>query len=415
MAAFGIVADDLTGACGAGVQFAKQGLATIVFFELADVSQDAEVTVLDTESRLLSAADARSAAFAAASALKRAGTTRVFKKIDSTLRGNIGAELDGTLNALDTPLAVVAPAVPSNRRTTVGGRVLIDNIQVSETSFARDAFWPIRESSVAAVIGTQSAIRTRNVPLAAVQSGADGLHANLRKLVAGGARIAVVDAETAEDLDTIGRAIAREPWLPVGSDGLAAAWSAHQLPERGKHPENPLAILEKREGRVLVVVGSLNPACQEQIAQLVAKFPFDRLEVPTEGPLPSPELVSNKSRVLLITWTDAARETRVGIGGTREERRRAGMALVARLGAVAATLARREPLAGLVLSGGDTALAVCRALGGVGLRPYGEVEPGVPVSALVGGQHEGAPVLTKPGGFGTPLSFVRSVEFLKGR
>ena len=64
----------------------------------------------------------------------------------------------------------------------------------------------------------------------------------------------------------------------------------------------------------------------------------------------------------------------------------------------------------LLLTGGETAIAVLRALGAGGLRLAGEIEPGVALGALVGGPFDGLALVTKAGGFGDPDLLVRVWE-----
>jgi uncharacterized protein YgbK (DUF1537 family) len=84
-----------------------------------------------------------------------------------------------------------------------------------------------------------------------------------------------------------------------------------------------------------------------------------------------------------------------------------------RLGWAAAEIVSRQSVGGLVLTGGETAIQVCQALGASGLRLLAEVEPGVPVSQLVGGPHAGLLVCTKAGAFGDERTLWRAVEWLK--
>lgn len=101
----GLVADDLTGSNDTGVQFAKQGLGTLVILELAGVDAAIEgaagydVLVINTDSRADDPAKARSKARQGAKALLDAGIEYIYKKIDSTLRGNLGSELEGVMDA----------------------------------------------------------------------------------------------------------------------------------------------------------------------------------------------------------------------------------------------------------------------------------------------------------------------------
>ena len=64
----------------------------------------------------------------------------------------------------------------------------------------------------------------------------------------------------------------------------------------------------------------------------------------------------------------------------------------------------------LLLTGGETAVAVCRALETASLRLDGEVEPGLARGALLDGPFAGLAVVTKAGGFGDPDTLVRVWE-----
>src|SRR2546428_13486621 len=101
-----ILADDLTGACDTGTLFA--GKAPVPVSVWPDPPRDAVVSVVDTESRSLNAAVARER-------IRRSVSVggRWFKKIDSTMRGRIGAEVDALMSALGVSGAVVCPAVPA--------------------------------------------------------------------------------------------------------------------------------------------------------------------------------------------------------------------------------------------------------------------------------------------------------------
>ena len=70
-------------------------------------------------------------------------------------------------------------------------------------------------------------------------------------------------------------------------------------------------------------------------------------------------------------------------------------------------------LAGLVRTGGETALAVCRALVAMAVDILGEVETGIPWGRLAGGAAPNLQVITKAGGFGRPDSLLRAVDALQ--
>jgi uncharacterized protein YgbK (DUF1537 family) len=71
-------------------------------------------------------------------------------------------------------------------------------------------------------------------------------------------------------------------------------------------------------------------------------------------------------------------------------------------------------LAGIVVTGGDTLLALLGALGARGVDLEREVAPGLPLGRIVGGQWAGTPLVSKAGGFGGEEVLVDTVQVLKG-
>src|SRR5216117_1385173 len=116
-----IIADDLTGACDTGGLFAGQGpVGVFVAPELPGPEVDA--SALDIETRALSAAEAAQAMRRLTAATRaRLVDHSVFKKIDSTFRGPIAAELDALVEGVDARAILVCPAFPAQGRTVVHG------------------------------------------------------------------------------------------------------------------------------------------------------------------------------------------------------------------------------------------------------------------------------------------------------
>lgn len=114
-----IIADDLTGALDAAAPFAGRGLRTCVALspEALPEALEAEVVAVSTRSREISPDAARAAVELALSALPPG--TRIFKKIDSRMKGNIAAELA----AIPAKRMLVAPAIPDFGRVVRNGHV----------------------------------------------------------------------------------------------------------------------------------------------------------------------------------------------------------------------------------------------------------------------------------------------------
>jgi uncharacterized protein YgbK (DUF1537 family) len=85
-----IIADDLTGAADCGSAFVRHGLDAVVSW--GDIDPDASILAVDADSRHLPAGAAAACQVAALAAHWRPGM-RLYKKIDSTLRGQPAAEL----------------------------------------------------------------------------------------------------------------------------------------------------------------------------------------------------------------------------------------------------------------------------------------------------------------------------------
>ncbi|MCL2539494.1 MAG: four-carbon acid sugar kinase family protein, partial [Oscillospiraceae bacterium] len=143
-----IAADDFTGALDTGVQFAKEGVSTRVFCSGEAVFKGVEVVVVNTESRHLPAKAAEEKVRALTEIAKRAGVKYFYKKTDSALRGNVGAELTGMLHASGESALAFIPAYPALNRITERGVHYIDGVPAAESVFAKDPFEPVTESEV---------------------------------------------------------------------------------------------------------------------------------------------------------------------------------------------------------------------------------------------------------------------------
>ena len=117
-----IIADDFTGALDTGVQFAARGARTCVVtepaYDFSRVNEDLQVLVLDAETRHLPPEAAYQVVFRAAEGALRAGFTHIYKKTDSALRGNVGAELAALLEAAGAERLAFLPALPRMNRVS---------------------------------------------------------------------------------------------------------------------------------------------------------------------------------------------------------------------------------------------------------------------------------------------------------
>lgn len=424
-----IIADDLTGASDSGVQFARKGLRTGVLFAVHNLPADTaalDAVAVDTDSRAIPSAEAYNRTREAALRAAEAGFAHIYKKVDSTLRGNLGYEIDGVMDAIAFDIAVVAPAFPRLGRTTAGGRHFLNGKPVSETEIARDPKCPVRESHMPTLLAGQSRRKTGLVELAALRAGQ--AQETVAKLKADGAELIIFDAEADEDLERIAEQMTGSPYriLWVGSAGLADYLPGPLKLAAGAAQPAPVTA----SGRpVMLVAGSISQTtrtqaeayCREQGVAAVELNPL--LILQADAACTAEMQRCEKALALAVTAGQdvafVAGSAPDQVAGARERGAALGLdntavsnRIATVLGDVAAAVTERYALQGLILTGGDTAKAVCRRLGVTGLELVRELEAGVPLSRLVGGP--GLPAVTKAGAFGNEQTLVRALRALKG-
>lgn len=144
-----VLADDLTGAAEIAAVGHRFGLRAFVAHD-ANVPADCDLLVFNTDSRLVTPAEA---AARVTSALRRINGECVFKKIDSVLRGPVLVELEACALALGKDRVLLVPANPSLGRTIHDGDYFIQGVPLAKTAFARDPSHPACSSSVLALLG----------------------------------------------------------------------------------------------------------------------------------------------------------------------------------------------------------------------------------------------------------------------
>ncbi|PZW48075.1 uncharacterized protein YgbK (DUF1537 family) [Humitalea rosea] len=398
-----ILADDLTGAADTAIAFARAGWAASVAWGAA-APEDA-VLSFDADSRRLTGAEA-AARHAALLRAHGGGRSALFKKIDSTLRGHPAAELAGVLHALrgqgHRALAVVAAAFPALGRTTVAGCIHL-NGQPLEVSplWAREHSYPTAD--LCAVLAGEG-LRTRHAPLGLVRDGAGALARLLHDALADGTDAVVCDAVLEEDLARIvraGRPLARA-LLWVGSAGLARALA-------GAVSDGAMAP-SRAAGGILTVVGSLAEASRAGVALLADDPGLLTLTIAPATLRGGPRGPDWRAQAAAaVAALAAGRDVLVAIQADPGTTPAAGALLADRLGLL---LAPASSLAGaLVVTGGETARAVCDAFGIAGIRMLAEIEPGVPLG--LAHATRALPIITKAGGFGDAGTLSRCLAHLR--
>lgn len=408
-----LIADDLTGAADSGVTFARRGARAVVVWG-DGAAPEADVLVLSTESRQLSRAAAvqrvRERTAAAIEHLDRGAQAGpwIYKKIDSTLRGHPGPELAAVMAVTGAPRALVAPAFPAQGRTTVGGRHFVHGALLTETVFGQEV--TTEDVGSRMVSGVPGVALTR-LGLDLVRQGADAV----AEVLARCAGVVVADAEIDADLSCLAAAALRsETRLLCGSAGLAEALAASLVDTWRREASLDVSPPRCTAGSgVLVVAASRHPRTLAQIKMLQA------VGMPVVSPA-LPALIGDTEDRAVRAVMRRAQDGLATVGtvvlttADLPTLQGQGEALAVGLAALARRLLDAGGVGGVVLTGGDAAVAVSRAYHAAGLRLQGEVRAGIPWGYLMGGPAESLPVVTKAGGFGEDDVLLASIQFLQG-
>ena len=411
-----IIADDFTGALDTGVQFAACGIPTrvVVDPEIDFASIHAKVLVVDTETRHLPAGQAYEIVSKLTRRACAAGVSFIYKKTDSALRGNIGAELAAVLKASGRKQLPFLPAFPQMNRLTQNGVHYIDGAPVTESPFGKDPFEPVRHSAVASLIASQTDLPAKSYPAL-----------NDHESAPDEAGILIFDAASVEDLARTGRQLAHRNLLAVsaGCAGFGAVLPEPWGTEKGEPGPPP-----RPDSRLLIVCGSVNPITVAQM-DWAQKAGFARLRLTPEQKLTPGYWQTGEGQKQLALIDEMLAANPYCIIETNDE---GGNQLTAdyaaRLGIDLETLRQRisgslgnlvggifasPHLGTLLMTGGDTLLQCMNCVGVSQLEPICEMEKGVVLASFT---YKGCTrrIITKSGGFGQESLFTDLARRIRG-
>ena len=419
-----MVADDLTGANAAAAGFARRGFraATASAADRPDVVAEMvarfDVVVATTDSRH----ETPEVAAERVDRVVEAGwpADLVCNRIDTTLRGNVGATTAAVLAAVRRAsdrrvVALCAPAHPAAGRHTIGGTQLLDGRRLEETEVARDPRTPVTTSDVVALLARQADLATVLVPMAAVTGDESALVDAVAAAVDEGADVVVADATTEDHLERVAAAAAAAAvarnrdlvWVTTDpgpasaalADALGLGEGAHQAP-------------------LLVVSGSATELTRTQLGRLTTERGVAVHRTPCVGDTAVPD-VDATGKLLDTLLTDAAPGEVVALATVVDE---SDLRPVSPEQAeeVPRTLARavrrnleEHAVDGLYSTGGDVTAALLAELGSRGLEITDEVVPLAVAGTLVGGPFDGLPLVTKGGLVGGPDAALACLDHLR--
>lgn len=425
----GVIADDLTGGNGTGVRLTKLGfdVATMVFYDHLPSSDSINAVIIDTDSRYVKEDVAQMRVEKVLDNLKKWGANVICKRIDSTVRGNIGAEIDTLLTMLgEKAIAVVVPAYPDSGRITSGGYLLVHGVPVQLTDVAHDPVKPVTQSYVPEIVQKQSKYPVSYIGLETVLSGEEAIEQAMREKINQGNRILCVDIITNEDLESLGNAMAaikEYQMIPADPGPLTAAYTkAFSFKHRNK------------DKKIIFTIGSVTTNSSMQLRYLMEKTNARPIYVNPEklstfdnrwdeeverAVLKALEEMDHQPLLIITTDSPAAK-----ILDLKEISKEVGMSQDAIAKRIADGLGKitrmviqesQYEIGGCFTSGGDVTSSLCSIGRAEGIKLYDEILPLVAYGKLMGGYLDGIPLVTKGGTAGDKKAMYTCVKYLESK
>jgi D-threonate/D-erythronate kinase len=383
-----MIADDLSGAADCAVSCAVQGLRTMVQLSEAPSSESAQVLAIDAATRSMPAGRAAATVARIVANYEHAPGRVLFKKLDSVLRGHIGAELAAMRCGRTPAVIVMAPALPAQGRTTIAGCQWLNGQPVANAEAPK----VLESAGLTSAQINLTLVRAAPPKLAATMAGLARHHDAL-----------ICDAETEADLRSVAAAIAALPqagWdgsiIWAGSSGLA-----RHIPNAMGIAGAPGPMEEPRfRGPILVLVGSRASLAHEQARE--ARHAAGMTTV-----LLAPQALRGCCGAALGNALDSGADVMAVIepsdATTEDPDLCAGLA--------SWVLPHMDKVGALIATGGETARAILAMSDITGLRLLREVEAGVPLAISTGARQ--IPVITKSGSFGNRATLANCVRMLR--
>lgn len=420
---FIVVADDLTGANATCAMIRKTGLRTASLLEAqkGPLIDAIDAVATTTNSRAMEPALAYEAVKNATDLLKSDDVEVYNKRIDSTLRGNLGPEIDGMLDALgDDRMAIAVPALPDSGRIVVNGTMLVNGDLLLNSDAGHDTITPVFSNVVEELFLKNLKRKARSIYLEDVQKGSEHLTNRIKAAYEDGIRVLIFDSVSNREISVIADAVLKSEVPNIAVDPGPYTLSLI----RGSLDQ------EKHLSKVLMTVGSVTDSTMEQIHVVITEL-FPEIINVDAAKLIDPEQAEEEikravaleqeldSGLTLLTTTPKKMSDRLNFD---EESKRYGVpkdVLSQRLSTNLARISKfilrnNKEYSGIFVSGGDITVALTGQLRAAGIEILSEIVPRAAYGTFLGGEMEGLRIISKGGTVGDKNTMKYCVNTLRG-
>lgn len=428
----GIIADDLTGANDTALQFMLNNVDTNI---LLNTDQEPEKTntsqawAIATESRNIAPEFAfEKVKLATQYLVEKVNPDYFYKKIDSTVRGNISVEVLSMLEVLGWDAAIIMPAFPQENRITVGGYHLLKGIPIERTEMARDPHSPIYESHLPTLLQSQLGENLKNlvgsIELKTILDGAGPILQTMNKLIENGVKLIVADSVSITDLEQIVLAMQKSNYkiLPVGNSAAGRVLSNEWFPRAEKSVEVlPIKIPKLPK---FIVSGSATQITSSQIDKyeqsadyeentLVIELGMDDILAGVKDELVNRIVTNLTGENVVMVHTSKLLNN---FDGFSDDTMKADLSKSGLAGAVTDFLAEltgrvlEKTKAVLITLGGETSYKCCNAINANQLKLLDEVLPAIALSKNIKSDQF---IVTKSGNLGGVNTLIEIINYFK--
>ena len=401
-----VIADDLTGSNATCSLFKKIGLRAASILKLqGDINYDVDVISYSTASRGLDKEEAYKKVSEAIKILKNKDVLVYNKRIDSTLRGNIGTEINAMLDNLeDDRIAVVVPAYPDSGRIVVNKTMLVNGVLLENSDAGKDPKTPIKTSCVESLVQKDIKYSSTYFTLSDIAQPIEEITKKIQEAIKK-SRVLIFDAVNNEDIIKISKAIIHSDINIITVDpGPFTLYYSKELQKKNH--------LEKK---ILMVIGSVTATTKKQIEYILQEEDIFLVKMKVEDFFEKETCLKEIERVIAyikkgIASYDLFLVTTSPIGDEKKadlqklaENLNTTVEEISKIIAntltetVVKILKETEKFEGVYSSGGDITIALLEKLKAIGVEIREEVIPLAAYGRLIGGDFPNLKLVSKGG------------------
>ncbi|OFL17475.1 hypothetical protein HMPREF2782_05980 [Anaerococcus sp. HMSC068A02] len=385
-----LIADDFTGANDSGIKIVQRGYDASISLNCNE-KFDSNINIIDTETRNLNKNKAYDIVDKTISNLENLSDYLViYKKVDSTLRGNIRSEYEAIYKYLNPQFVIFAPAHPNLGRTTKDGIQYVNGKRILDTEFSQDPEKPVTNDNIKNIL-------------------ADKMHHHyideIRKDLNIKLGINTFDCEIYDDLLKIAQKsleIDRRV-LFIGSAGLCDALFDE-------------LIIKKPAVGIVGSVSSQNKEsieyCKKMGVPVIKITLMDYVNNSYKNKIDQVICLLKENKDVIIVTSKDRRDYTETLEYLRENNLKTDLILSKLLKSISISIINEVDISGVFTSGGTTSIEFLKSIGATGTNLINEIENGVIMNKIKGVSND-LYLVTKAGAFGNKKTIYNSLNQIR--